>query len=238
MATNRRRVHQHTAAERARAVVEAIRAGVPVLMEKPVGPAAEVIAGCLDANPVVTAVGYMNRYRPSVLRLRDELRDQRVFGITCHWVAPPYRRDWWRDAHGGPLNDYATHLVDLCRFLVGDIRAVRTIENGCASSRSGGVCMAFESGACGTLFYSSEGDEKNIAFDVFWMSGHARLEGWDFHAAEHQESDDLDPFVVETRAFLETVADPSIDRVLCDYWEGLRTQEAVRAIERSALSTA
>ena len=222
---------------RVHGAVAAIRAGVPVLMEKPIGPDADVIALELAANPVVTAVGYMNRYRPSVLRLRDQLCEGRVIGITCQWAAPPYERDWWQKPNGGALNDYATHLVDLCRFLIGDIRAVRALKSAPLSNSSGGVCLAFENGACGTLFYSSEAHEKNIAVDVFWTSGHARLEGWDLRDAERAEDESVDPFVEETHAFLQAVGDPSSSRLLCDFEDARHTQEAVDAIARSALST-
>jgi len=51
----------------------AAQAGVPIFMEKPVGISAEQ---CLQLNevlqtaPVITSVGYMNRYRSSVLQAR------------------------------------------------------------------------------------------------------------------------------------------------------------------------
>ena len=62
-------------------VTAALRAGVPTLMEKPVGPSAaavEAIAAALRERPVLTAVGYMNRYRGSVQRLCVELDEKRV----------------------------------------------------------------------------------------------------------------------------------------------------------------
>src|SRR5213593_3604347 len=58
---------------RGRAETLAIDAAVPLFVEKPVGVCAEqllpVLRG-LEARRVVSAVGYMNRYRDSVLRAR------------------------------------------------------------------------------------------------------------------------------------------------------------------------
>jgi predicted dehydrogenase len=217
--------------ERAAAILAAIEAGVPVLMEKPVGPASAVIAQELARRPIVTAVGYMNRYRRSVRRVRDRIAGNRVVAVTGRWVAQPYDRNWWQSADAGPLNDYATHLVDLFRYLVGEVRDVRALEQGVGSTRSGGACLLFENGACGTIAYSSEGTEKNIALDVAWVGGHASLQGWDLWDGVPDEGDD--PFMEETRAFL-AAAGGEHGGVLSDFEDARRTQTVVDAIARSA----
>lgn len=218
---------------RAEGVVAAVRAGVPVLMEKPVGSAADAIAAALDECPVITAVGYMNRYRPSVIAVRERLAGERVLGITCHWSAPPYRRSWWGAESTGPLDDYATHLVDLCRFLAGEVRDVRAFGRGAGVFRTGTAILDFESGACGALLYSSEGTEKQIAVDVFSTQGHVRLEGWDLVAAGEAGTHGHDPFAAETRAFLAAVADSAAECVLCDFHDARRTQAVIDAIARA-----
>ena len=69
----------------------------------------------------------MNRYRESVLRVRSILADEAVLGGTCYWLAGVYNVPWWSDQEqsGGPLNEQAAHLIDLIRFLMGEIIEVQ-----------------------------------------------------------------------------------------------------------------
>ena len=109
--------------------LEAVRAGVPVLVEKPLSVSAELARELVVAareGHARTAVGYMNRYRPGVQHLRARIGRSPPFAIACHWVSSGYNKPWWADPaeSGGPLNDLSTHLIDLCRFIAGEIDAV------------------------------------------------------------------------------------------------------------------
>jgi myo-inositol 2-dehydrogenase/D-chiro-inositol 1-dehydrogenase len=231
-------------AERVPAIMAALRAGVPVFMEKPVGlnaPAVQEITSQLQRRPTITAVGYMNRYRPSVLRLRDELESRPVFAVTSTWVAPPYEKPWWHET-GGPLRDYATHLLDLCRFVVGDIAEVSTLitqqRNDVGWGESAALSLRFVNGACGTVFTSALGTEKHISFDVFFEGGVTTLLGWDLRrsgAADDPVSAET-IFARETLAFLAAVCGTSRSAPLCDFQDALRTQLVVDAAYASAAS--
>jgi predicted dehydrogenase len=224
-------------AERTTPVLAAIEAGVPVLVEKPVGvsaAAAEAIARELRRKPVLAAVGYMNRQRPSVQRLRAELLGREVFAVVGRWVAPAYEKPWWVEAEGGgALRDYATHLVDLFRYVVGEIGEVLAI--GGAGADVAAVAVRFRSGAIGSLVTSSLGEEKHIDLDVFFRGGSERLEGWDLRSTRGRPGED-DPFVDETRLFLEAVRGRDDGRRLCTFADALRTQLAVDAIARALAS--
>jgi myo-inositol 2-dehydrogenase / D-chiro-inositol 1-dehydrogenase len=224
------------------AELDAVRAGVPVLLEKPLGLSAEAGRALADealARGSRTAVGYMNRYRPAVRDLRERLRRTPPFALACHWVVGPYAKPWWPDpaASGGPLNEQSTHLVDLCRFLAGEVDAVRALagdgERDAARVDSVAVALQFRSGACGTLLYSFRARAKHIALDAFTPEGSERLEGWDFHRAGDLESDDPNAvFVTETAAFLGG------GPVLSDVADAWRTQLVVDAIKAALTSDA
>ena len=74
--------------------VAAARAGVPLFLEKPIGLSA---AQCLPALTafraagVPTSVGYMNRYRSAVRRVRSLLAGETVLGFSAHWVGAAYK---------------------------------------------------------------------------------------------------------------------------------------------------
>ena len=217
--------------------LDAVRASVPVFIEKPLGlnaASAGILVEEARERGARTAVGYMNRYRPAVAALRTQLRKSPPFAITCHWVVGAYAKAWWNDpAHsGGPLNEQATHLVDLCRFLAGELQAVRAVGGGGASSSGRAdalaVALRFHSGACGTLLYSCRASDKHVAIEAFAPDGSHRLQGWDFHSPGDRADEPRNQvFVDETAAFL------SGRRVLSDVSDAWRTQVAVDAIKAS-----
>lgn len=218
-----------------------IESGTAFFVEKPVGPdaaAALVTRQHLRKSPVLTAAGYMNRYRRSVRELRDALRDERVLGLSGKWVGGAYQRDWWLDASrsGGPVNEQATHLVDLVRFLAGEIASVVALGDGPAGVHCS-VALTLESGARATLLYSCEAAEKSISMEAVTPTGTRRLDNWTFSAAGVQDDEDPNEvFAVETEAFLKAVATKDAGSILCDYEDALRTQLAVDAIHHSMAS--
>jgi myo-inositol 2-dehydrogenase / D-chiro-inositol 1-dehydrogenase len=227
---------------------EAIEAGVPFFVEKPVGPSAAQVASVLHAlraKPTIHSVGYMNRYRASVRRARDRLAGARVVATSCAWVGKVYARPWWLAAaeSGGPFNEQATHLVDLCRFLAGPIAEVSALARPSPDhpgvDDTVAVALRFASGACGTLLHSYLASDKHIGFEVFTTAGSVRLEGWGFSPAGEggvPAGSEEDVIRVEVAAFLDAVRTGDQTLVESDFEDALRTQLAVDAILRSIRS--
>src|SRR5438270_587940 len=74
--------------------LDAIAAGVPVFVEKPMGLNREQclrLVDAIQAKPVKNAVGYMNRYRESALRAQKAIAESRPIGIAFQWFAARYR---------------------------------------------------------------------------------------------------------------------------------------------------
>lgn len=219
----------------------AVRHGVPILVEKPLAvdaPSARELVDLADGLPV-KAVGYMNRYRPGVQMARHLARSHDVVGIVCNWSGKRYGVPWWNDRaqSGGPINEQATHIVDLCRFLGGDITEILAIGND-GETRLGAV-LRLESGAIATLFYTCEASEKCISLELVTAGGHLRLSGWDFRleSVDRQHiGDEISPFVAETKAFLAAAAAGHSAGILCDFQEAYRTQLAVDRIREESTS--
>src|SRR5262249_50112984 len=111
-------------------VETAIRAGVPVFVEKPLGLAADQCVPLVESvkrNKTLTAVGYMNRYRKTVSIARDRIASSTAIGVCFQWFASRYRVPWWLDPaqSGGPINEQCTHYIDMCRFLLGEVSEVQ-----------------------------------------------------------------------------------------------------------------
>lgn len=231
------------------AVRIAARNAAAIMVEKPIGLsafAARALAKDVTTAGIVNAVGYMNRYRASVRRAKDFVDDHGASIVMCHWASRPYGVPWWSivEASGGPFNEQATHLVDLCRFVVGEIVSVEALAGRAADVRDGpptrfAVALRFENGAVGTLCYTCDAPEKSIAFEVVSTAGGVKLAGWDFAAID--EIGDVagigaepNVFGVETGAFLDAVRhhDPSL--VACSFEDAARTQAVVDRVLAAA----
>jgi myo-inositol 2-dehydrogenase/D-chiro-inositol 1-dehydrogenase len=234
----------------ARGAVElaAAQAGVPVFLEKPIGLST---AQCLPALQafrnagIVTSVGYMNRYRASVRRAREVLQDETILGFAGHWVGAAYRVPWWGDPalSGGQLNEQCTHLIDLARYLAGEIDEVNAFAQpgpeGSGGTAAVSTVLRFRSGALGTIICGSMAREKQIGCRVFTPRGQLVLDGWDFKwtpsaaFGELSESSE-DVFVAECAAFLDAVVIGDVSGIRCDLADAMKTQRVVDAA-KSAL---
>ena len=80
----------------------------------------------LANRDVINAVGYMN-YRRSVDAARLIATAEGVLGVSAYWVSGTNRVEWreHEKLSGGGINDEAAHVVDLIRYLVGEVVAVQ-----------------------------------------------------------------------------------------------------------------
>jgi predicted dehydrogenase len=148
--------------------IEAARAGKHVVCEKPLGRTADEsfeIWRAVAETGVTHMCAFNYRFVPAV-RLARELIDAGDLGEIRHFRGR-YLQDWaddpsldtWRfsaDAAGsGALGDLAAHVIDLARYLVGDIASVsalvRTFLPGRQVDDAVEAAVEFENGAIGTI---------------------------------------------------------------------------------------
>lgn len=230
---------------RGEAELAAVRASVPLFVEKPIGLTAEhslPVLRALRERPVPNAVGYMNRYRPSTLRARELLAASRPLAAVFHWLGTPYRVPWWLlpGGSGGPLNEQGTHLVDLVRYLLGDVVEVQATARDLAGGDGieGAVAMTLRTseGLLVAGIYACEAQQKQIAFEAFQAGGSVRLEGWDLRLAGAPGLDAIAPHQVfddEVAAFFGSLRSGDASGIRCSFEEAVRTQLAMDALRRS-----
>ena len=104
--------------DRARASVLRREAGVAGR-----GPGAARSTRRCDGAGLVTAVGYHWRYLDTVDEARRLLRDNPAHLMSGYWLDQTPPPEWWRreDRSGGQMVEQATHVIDLARFLAGDV---------------------------------------------------------------------------------------------------------------------
>ncbi len=166
--------------------IAAARAGKHVFCEKPLARTAAEAKTMLDAANaagVKHMVAFNYRFVPAI-RLAYELISSGKLGRIYHfravylqeWIMPHYNTGMiWRTdketAGSGALGDLGAHIIDLARFLCGEIKSVGALTKTFIPERSGQkvevddafVSVAeFENGAVGTLEASRfAGGNKN-----------------------------------------------------------------------------
>jgi predicted dehydrogenase len=113
--------------------LDAVKAGLPVLVEKPgaasVEAARELARQARNAG-VSARVGFNHRFHPSMLKARGLLSNGHYGGVMNirarygHGGRLGYEEEWRGSralAGGGELLDQGIHLIDLVRYFVGDV---------------------------------------------------------------------------------------------------------------------
>jgi predicted dehydrogenase len=175
--------------------IEAVRNGKHVLCEKPLGLTAEESHRMwreAESARVRHMTGFNYRFVPAV-RLTRELLDAGELGEVVHFRAR-YLQSWgwdadesaWRfdpsQAGTGAIGDLGTHIIDLARYLVGEISSVsslvRTIVPGRQIDDHFVATIEFENGVAGTLEASrlARGRVNSNAFEVNGTKGSATFD--------------------------------------------------------------
>ncbi|MGE8175634.1 Gfo/Idh/MocA family protein [Pseudomonas fluorescens] len=145
--------------------LDCLAAGIPVLLEKPVGvhldEVRELVAAS-TATGVPVLVGHHRRHNPLIARAHELVRSGalgQLTMVTALWqVRKPdsyFEIPWRREAGAGMLLTNLIHDLDLLRYLCGEVRQVQAITSnavrGFANEDCAAVLLQFDNGALGSL---------------------------------------------------------------------------------------
>lgn len=224
---------------------------LPFFVEKPVTldlDLAEDLGREIHRRDLVTAVGYHWRYLDTVEAAREELVRNPPHLMTGFWLDQTPPPQWWWDEgrSGGQVVEQASHIIDLARFLAGDVTEVF----GAAARRDredfGGLSVATASAA--TLRFAS-GAIANLSATCLlrWnhrVGLHVFSDALAIEITDHDVMIDVgrgrpvrpaqgDPVWREDRDFIDAVQGRE-NRIRCPYAEALKTHRVAHAVARSA----
>jgi predicted dehydrogenase len=145
--------------------LEAVAAGVPALIEKPI--ADDIVAGIklVDAAekagvPILT--GHHRRHNPMIQRAKaiiDEGRLGRIVAVHgFFWLMKPddyFDLQWRREVGAGPVLLNLSHDIDLLRYLCGEVEAVQAFQSNAVRNypvdETTVIILKFANGALGTI---------------------------------------------------------------------------------------
>ena len=149
-------------------VVEALRAGKHVFVEKPLAldeSQLREVESAAAASTGVLLVGFNRRFSPLAVAMRSALAGRGPIVATCRVNAGPLPPGHWlNDAQvgGGRIVGEGCHFVDLLAFLTGDA-SIDSVEARCAGRPRGPaedvvLQIGFSDGSVGQVLYTAKGD--------------------------------------------------------------------------------
>ncbi|MNV47182.1 Inositol 2-dehydrogenase [compost metagenome] len=231
-----------------------IRRGIPFFTEKPLGVTTEIPASLLQDiqdSGLLTSVGYHFRYQENVQRLKKLLSGDKIGMVVGQWMGSMPGAPWWRDQErsGGQFTEQTTHIVDLLRYLAGEVTEVYgmfgnrvmhekhkgvnvadvgtvslKLENGIVANISNTCVLPGEVGKVGLSFYNDRG--------LLDWNPQRLLETREGESQEYANTGN--PYVTESEAFLQAVRTGDRSGILSDYADAYRTLKVTCAAFESA----
>jgi myo-inositol 2-dehydrogenase / D-chiro-inositol 1-dehydrogenase len=230
----------------------AIDRGIHLFVEKPLPldiAKAERIAQRAKEAGIVTEVGYHWRHWTHVQHVRAALRGERIGMALGYFMIGLPGTPWWRDKarSGGQIVEQAIHIVDLFRYLLGEVERVsaeyalrgNADEPGYVGEDVYTVNLRFRSGAIGNLTTCCLLHRRyHVGLEIVCKGRIYRVAE---EAAEIEGADGLthidrsnDAGMAENVAFLTAIESGNRAGIHSDYADALRTQRVGLAANRSA----
>lgn len=232
-----------------------IAAGLPFFIEKPIDvelARARSTAEKIAAAGLITGVGYHWRHYDTIDWLQDQIGDEPIGMALGYWLGGTPGVWWWRkwETSGGQMVEQCTHITDLARYLMGEVRSVYCQYHtyrmparmeGFEVADAGTATLTFESGAVCQISTTCalEGYGK-VGLDVHFGGACAEIRGGAITLAGGgretvTKQPELNPTVREDQFFIDAVdgtGDPALIR--SPYADALKTLAVTLAMNESA----
>jgi myo-inositol 2-dehydrogenase / D-chiro-inositol 1-dehydrogenase len=228
--------------------------GIPFFVEKPLGINDEPfeIARKIEEHGLITSVGYNWRYMDISKKAQALLQERQAGMALGYWLGSMPMVPWWRDVNksGGQFIEQTTHIVDLLRFLIGEVKEVysayssRVMESkveGTTVSDVGSVILKLNNGIVANISNTCMLPESHKAgLEVYTNEGVMEITSnllRDIRGKELNEyRNQLDPYKVENEIFLNAVKTGDASPVLSTYKDAVKTHAITLAAAQSAMT--
>jgi myo-inositol 2-dehydrogenase/D-chiro-inositol 1-dehydrogenase len=228
--------------------------GLPMLIEKPVAISvamAKPILSAIQKAGVATVVAYKYRWDDHVMKAKEMLADKKIGLVFGNFWGGTPGAPWWRvqAQSGGQFVEQTTHIMDMARYLCGDIVSVSGLETRLVMNEvlenydiadAASANLVFASGAIGNI--------SNTSMVAGWGQSSLRVMAHEFtvQVAGHNLSwagrgageageyaMQADGYTGEDRAFVAACqGDRSL--VYSDYADAIKSLAATEAVGISA----
>ena len=233
--------------------IEACNRGLHLFIEKPICIDTDMARPILEAvqrSGIITAVAYKYRWDDHVCKAREMLAGKTLgLAVGWFWTGVP-GVPWWRimQTSGGQMVEQTTHIVDMARYLCGEIAAVSAFYALRAAHTDfedldvpdvGAANLVFDNGAVGNISnccllkgWGSSGIRVMAHGFTLEIVGH-RLT-WNSPEDSGEYTCQQDGYQGEDAAFVEAVRTGDRSGIHSDYADAYRSLAVTVACNRSA----
>jgi len=218
-----------------------IERNLPFLVEKPIGinlDTVKEILSLIEKRGIIVSVGYHWRYMDITKEAKELISPEKIGMVLGYWMGGLPMVPWWRrkEQSGGQFVEQTTHIVDLARFIVGDVEEVYALFDrrlvfdveGMNVPDVGTVNLKFKNGVIGNIsntcalnFGYTVGLHiygRNIVIEVL---GNKLVINEQGKRIEKQAR--LNPSLEEDRIFINAVKTKDPSRILSTYRDAAKT---------------
>ncbi|KAB8137630.1 Gfo/Idh/MocA family oxidoreductase [Gracilibacillus oryzae] len=227
--------------------------GIPFFVEKPLGKDMETvkeIKNLVEKKDHLTSVGYHFRYSDIIEKWKRYNSEMRTGMVTAGWMGSMPPVYWWRDQNlsGGQFNEQTTHLVDLIRFVYGEVKSVFAQEAQNANAKTdstisvadvGSFTLTMESGVIVQVANTSVLPDGigDVGIKAYTDKGIMTWQMQSFEAAFADKKEYFkaqnNPYYEETKVFLEAVRNNDNSTILSPYQDAFHSFKVAMAAEKS-----
>lgn len=225
--------------------------GIHLFIEKPIAidvKTAKRIAAEIRRTKIIASVGYCFRYYDTVEMAQRYLKGKAISLVLGQWNGGMPGVWWWRrmDKSGGQFVEQTTHMVDLMRYLCGDVAEVYAAgATGCMTNvdeydvhDSSAVTMRLKSGAVATITSSCVCNHGGgVSLQVVTPEATVTFTGGAVRITESGKSTEyqatVNMYEEENRAFIDAVRNGKRARIRSNYNDALKTFLATCAANES-----
>ncbi|MEK5069954.1 Gfo/Idh/MocA family protein [Sporosarcina sp. FSL K6-1508] len=234
-----------------------IKRGIPFFVEKPLSQGKEIplqVLKGIKKKSLLTSVGYQYRYSESIAHLKSILNDQNIGIALGHYMGSMPKVPWWKNqsCSGGQFIEQTTHIVDLLRYICGEVDEVYSLfrnQNLSAQDKSvtvadvGTVTMKLCNGIVANISNTCILPENVGKSGITLFTDQGMLD-WSSKRLEITRKsltskyiDKANPYQTESEVFIHAVRTGDSSGILSDYEDAYKTHEVTTAALQSAITS-
>jgi len=227
--------------------------GLHMLIEKPLAldcDMARPILRAVQDSGIVTVCAYKYRWDDHVVKAKQMLQDRRVGLVFGNFWGSMPGVPWWRvqEQSGGQMVEQTTHIVDMARYLAGDIVQVQAFDSrqimhskvesfNIADAASAN--LVFDSGAVGnisnTCILEGWGQSScRVMAEGFTLEVAGSTLTWNSPDDSGEYACQADGYAGEDKAFIHAIETGDRSVVHSDYGDAYKSLAVTVAVNKSA----
>jgi len=235
--------------------LELIKRGIPFFVEKPLSQNNEIpltILTEIKQKSLFTSVGYHYRYSDSIAHLKSIINDQNIGIVIGKYMGSMPKVPWWRNqaSSGGQFIEQTTHIVDLLRFICGEVEEVYAVfgnqilsaqDESVTVADVGTVTMKLHNGIVANISNTCILPESVGKSGITLFTDQGMLD-WSSKRLEitmkgltSDYIDTVNPYQTESEVFINAVRTGDPSRILSDYEDAYKTHKVTLAALESAM---